>query len=102
MQCILDKHVKLHMQTFYVNMAIDVVTDLLILSIPLLILRNVRIPWRRKLILFGIFSVTVFVMVVAIIRVATVRVAEYELRSIGFDWQYLWSSVEMGVGMPPV
>ncbi len=40
----------------YANMAADIVTDILIMSIPLMIVWNVSMPWRKKVLLFGILS----------------------------------------------
>lgn len=79
-------------------MAIDVLTDLLIISIPVTILRHTQIPSRKKSILLAIFSATVIIMAVAIIRVTLVKGTEAQLQDASIDWLYLWSNVEMGVG----
>ena len=50
---------------------------------------HVRVPLGQKLILLGIFSLTVIVMIVAIIRVAVVN------KDGDISWLYLWSNVEM-------
>lgn len=57
---------------------------------------HVRIPLRQKLILIGIFSVTVVVIIIAIIRVAIINpVNGY----IDISWLYVWSSVEVSTCM---
>lgn len=67
-----------------------------VLSIPILILWNTRISLRKKLILFSVFSATILIMVVAIIRV----VVNNSLNSsVDIGWLYLWSFVEMGTGV---
>ncbi|KAI1074869.1 hypothetical protein F5B20DRAFT_585879 [Whalleya microplaca] len=98
-ECTLANHVKFQRRTFYSNMVADIVTDLLVLSTPVLILWNVQIPTRKKLILFAIFSVTVFIMVVSIIRVTMVVDLRGELRNASIDWLYTWSNVEMAVAI---
>ena len=59
---------------------------------------HVRIPLRQKLILIGIFSVTVVVMIIAIIRTAIIKL---ENGYIDLSWLYVWSSVEVSTGMYP-
>ncbi|KNG86927.1 hypothetical protein ANOM_005366 [Aspergillus nomiae NRRL 13137] len=89
-------HVHYQNRTFWANCVGDIVTDILILSIPILILWNTRISLRKKLILFGIFSATILVMAVAIIRV----VVNNSLNSsVDIGWLYFWSFVEMGTGI---
>ncbi|KAF4767276.1 hypothetical protein N7455_007004 [Penicillium solitum] len=55
---------------YWANCAGDVITDLMILSIPFLALWKTRISLRKKLILLSVFSATIFIMVTAILRVA--------------------------------
>lgn len=61
-----------------------------------MMLWHVRIPLRQKLILIGIFSVTVVVMIIAIIRVTIIKP---EHGYIDVSWLYVWSSVEVSTGM---
>lgn len=67
-----------------------------VISIPVLILWHVQIPLRRKLILFAIFSVTVVVMIVSILRVALLN---SEAQNADISWLYLWSNIEMATCM---
>ena len=53
---------------------------------------NVRIPFRQKLMLIAIFSVTVVVMVVSVVRVAVVNSND---KNADISWLYLWSGIEM-------
>lgn len=59
---------------------------------------HVRIPLRQKLILMGIFSVTVVVIIIAIIRTTIIKL---ENGYIDISWLYVWSSVEVSTGMYP-
>lgn len=60
---------------------------------------NVRIPLRQKLILIGIFSVTIVVIIVAIIRVTIINDGN---GNIDVSWVYLWSNVEVSTCMYPL
>ncbi|RDW78975.1 uncharacterized protein DSM5745_05827 [Aspergillus mulundensis] len=81
---------------YYTNGAADVLTDLLILSIPSLIIWRTRIEVRKKLVLTAVFSATVFVIAVAIARVTTGNPVHQFDR---FSWGYLWCSVEGGTAI---
>lgn len=95
-QCSSHAHVHYENRTFWANCAGDVVTDLMILSIPILILWNTRISLRKKLILFSVFSATILIMVIAVIRV----VINNSLNSsVDISWLYFWSFIEMGTGI---
>lgn len=94
--CPTPDHINWQNQTFYGNTAADVITDLLILSIPVIILWNVQIPWRNKIILFAVFSATMLIIVMSIIRMALGKGTQQQLKEPAIDWLYLWSVVEMG------
>ncbi|OQD99394.1 hypothetical protein PENSOL_c006G00486 [Penicillium solitum] len=68
--CPQPDHVHYENRMYWANCAGDVITDLMILSIPFLALWKTRISLRKKLILLSIFSATIFIMVTAILRVA--------------------------------
>lgn len=70
-------------------------TDILVLSIPIIVLWKTRVPLRKKVILLSIFSATVFIMIVAIIRVAVDTTYDQE---INIAWLCFWSFVEVGAG----
>ena len=62
------------------------------ISIPVLLLWNVRLPLRQKLMLLAIFSLTIFVMIVAIIRVTIVQTYD---RNVDMTWVYFWNNIEV-------
>lgn len=64
----------------------------IVLSLPFMIVWHVKIPPRKKLVLLTVFSLTVVVMVVAIVRVAVVN---SPTKNPSISWLYLWSSIEM-------
>jgi hypothetical protein len=66
----------------------------IVITIPVLLLWKVRISLRRKLALTGIFSLTIIVMIFAIVRVAIVTT---DNSNADISWLYMWSSIEMSV-----
>lgn len=59
---------------------------------------NVRLPRRQKVLLITLFSLTVVVMIVSIIRVTIVG---SETQDPDISWLYFWSNIEMPTGAFP-
>ncbi|PWY88575.1 hypothetical protein BO94DRAFT_515324 [Aspergillus sclerotioniger CBS 115572] len=95
-QCPNLYHIHFQYRVLWTNCAGDVLTDLLILSIPVFLLWNTRITFRKKVILLSVFSVTVIVMVVSIIRMAVNPSLD---TPFDISWSYVWSFVEMGTAI---
>ena len=66
------------------------------MTIPALLLWKVKMPLRQKLALIGIFSLTVIVMAISIVRVAVVQTSDR--RNADQTWLFVWANLEMGVG----
>ncbi|KAF2647119.1 hypothetical protein K491DRAFT_551099, partial [Lophiostoma macrostomum CBS 122681] len=87
-----------------VNCALDVVTDLMIMSLPISLLWSVRIGFGRKVALVGLFSLVVITMTFAIIRVTVVSKG-YTTTQQGarhqaeLSWLYFWSFVEFAIAV---
>lgn len=60
-----------------------------------MILWNVRIPLKKKLILFALFAAILVIVVVSIVRVVVVHSRK---ENVDISWLYLWSNVEMTTG----
>lgn len=88
-----DEYVPNIPYSFKIQISIDHIT---VLSIPFIVLWNTRISLRKKLVLLGMFSMTVVIMISAIIRVAVGM--KYD-RQINIDWLCFWSFVEVDIGM---
>ena len=67
-----------------------------VITIPMSLLWKVKMPLEQKLALMGIFSFSIIVMIIAVIRVAVIRPSD--TRSADQTWQFVWANVEMGVG----
>ena len=65
-----------------------------VIAIPVNLLWRVRISLRQKLALGGLFSLTVIIMIFAVVRVALVLHWSYVPDE---SWLYLWSSVEQAI-----
>ncbi|KAL8778273.1 MAG: hypothetical protein Q9213_007493 [Squamulea squamosa] len=75
---------------------LDIFTDCLLISIPVALLWRVRISLRRKLILLFVLSLSVFTIIVSIIRIAGSRLPN---GSIDAAWTQFWLQVEAAVAV---
>ncbi|KAH6615964.1 hypothetical protein B0J18DRAFT_293457 [Chaetomium sp. MPI-SDFR-AT-0129] len=75
---------------------IDAASDVLIVCLPIAILWQVRLSMRKKLILTGIFSLTLFTVAVTIIRgtINVGRVATDGSQTQNIAWAWFWLSIE--------
>lgn len=63
-----------------------------------MILWNVQVSWHRKLALYAIFGLTVFVMIVSIVRVTLVGPVNASIaKNQDITWLYFWSNIEISV-----
>ncbi|KAF6232725.1 hypothetical protein HO173_008939 [Letharia columbiana] len=90
--------VRYQRETLRSNMILDVVTDALIILVPINLLWKVQLSFRKKFALGGIFCITVIIMVFAIIRAIVVSSYSQELDE---TWLYMWSSIEQAVSNLP-
>lgn len=67
-----------------------------VISIPVSLLWKIKMPLRQKLALMGIFSLTLFVVIISIVRVAVIRISDRV--NVDQTWLFVWANVEMGVG----
>ncbi|KAI1493659.1 hypothetical protein F5X96DRAFT_620776 [Biscogniauxia mediterranea] len=74
-----------------VSTTFDIVTDALIVAVSANIVWRVHLPWRKKLLLAFICSLTIFMMIVAIVRITVGAPG----KAPDLSWLLLWNSVEM-------
>ncbi len=72
---------------------------LLVLSLPLCLLWQVKLPLRRKITPVIIFSLTLIVALYAILRVVIVEKTAVD-SFVDITWMFLWSKIELDVGKP--
>lgn len=68
-----------------------------VISIPFLILRRIQISTRQKVMLCAVFSLVIITMIFAVVR-ATVTIVGAK-RQIDLLWIYLWTSIELNIGL---
>lgn len=74
----------------------DVVTDILILIVPMLLLWPLQLALRRKLALMGMMSLSAFMIAIAIVRVTG---AQLPNGVVDTSWLVFWSGMESAVSV---
>lgn len=84
-----------YITSFWFLYTIRLLKQALVILLSTNILWTVRISLRKKLALAAIFSLTFFIITVAIIRVSVVT----DGQSIDFTWLLFWGGIEKSVGL---
>ncbi|KAK0744608.1 hypothetical protein B0T21DRAFT_389898 [Apiosordaria backusii] len=78
---------------------LNLITDLLILAIPINIVWNLQIRWRKKLALVGLFSLTIITMAIAIVRITVLHTTRKEQGSLDPVALIFWSLMEIDIAV---
>lgn len=87
---------------FKLSVAMDLVTDALIILFPMLILWRVRVSMRKKIILGGVFGLVAFTIVVTSFRSSVFNSEIKDMRNgdihaINLAWSWFWHHVQLSV-----
>ena len=74
----------------------DLITDALIIALPLYLAARVQLPWPDRLALGGIFSLGIVIMLFSIIRIAVTNQHDSHPET---SWLNLWSQIEASVAV---
>ncbi|MCJ1270110.1 hypothetical protein MMC22_010004 [Lobaria immixta] len=77
---------------------LNLVTDIMVLSLPVPMVWALRIPRRNKIILFGVFGVGLFVCVISILRLVALLGLTYSDITFSVPTSLLWSVLEPCIG----
>ncbi|CAO1596352.1 hypothetical protein XANCAGTX0491_000203 [Xanthoria calcicola] len=75
---------------------LDIFTDILIIIIPVALLWRVRISLRRKILLMFILGLSIFTIIVSIVRIAGAR---FPNGSVDSAWVVFWLQLEAAVAV---
>ncbi|KAI9751516.1 MAG: hypothetical protein M1815_001087 [Lichina confinis] len=82
--------------------SMDVITDVLIMSIPIHLLWKVQISLRRKLLLGGIFSLSLVIILFSILRIALITKTRNSRKLLPEQtWVFLWGYIEASIECSP-
>ena len=67
----------------------------IVMTISILMLWNVKIAWRKRLALMGIFTLTLIVIIFSNVRVSVVTTAKSQA---DITWLFMWCRIKMAAG----
>lgn len=76
--------------------AVDLITDAMVIALPLYLAMRVQLPWTQKLALAAVFSLGVVIMLFAIIRIVVTNQHNTHPET---SWLNLWSQIEASVAV---
>lgn len=95
-QCDSELHVYRILVSLRFSVAVDLITDAMIIALPLYLALRVQLPLADKLALAGIFSLGGVIMMFAIIRIAVTNQHNTHPET---SWLNLWSQIEASVAV---
>ncbi|KAF1961947.1 hypothetical protein CC80DRAFT_463505 [Byssothecium circinans] len=103
MNCSQRKALKRYFDFQKISVILDVISDVFIICFPVVILWNVRISLRKKLILsctFGLVALTIAVTVVrgSVFGGTYKKFDTNEMRNLNPSWMWFWIFIEFAVG----
>ncbi|KAF4552744.1 Hypothetical protein D9617_9g025340 [Elsinoe fawcettii] len=89
-----------HAVTWYFNAGLNVVTDLLIIILPMPVLKNLNMPFKQRVALMAVFALGGFVCIISFIRIKNLQeVAKSSDISYYNVTASTWSAIEIDVGI---
>ncbi|KAF2796922.1 hypothetical protein K505DRAFT_358889 [Melanomma pulvis-pyrius CBS 109.77] len=95
--CLFGTHLARAVSVSYALCLLNLISDLMIISIPLLILRKVMIPIRTKIYLSLSLCLSFVTIGITIVRIYSIKVPGTETYDL--QWQVYWCVVEACVGI---
>ncbi|KAI9787411.1 MAG: hypothetical protein M1835_002766 [Candelina submexicana] len=94
--CTSNAKIRLQRAILKLACAVDILTDYMIMAIPISMLWRSQMSLRKKLVLAGIVSLTVITTVFAIVRVTSVSALS---RQPDAPWANMWSFIELCIAI---
>ncbi|KAI9034934.1 Glycineserine hydroxymethyltransferase [Aspergillus affinis] len=95
LQCVFGPYKKLFVTELIAQMVLDIIGDILILTIPIAVTWTVRVSWKQKIILICSLCLTIIMASISIIRVSLFIYQGVVDVIWGLFWQFL--AAEVGV-----
>jgi hypothetical protein len=92
--CTSQKNATLALVSLRLSTAADILTDLLIIALPMSLALRVRLPWRSRLALCGVFALGAFVVLFSVVRIIVTNTNNTRPE---LSWLALWSVIEASV-----
>ncbi|KAI9760262.1 MAG: hypothetical protein M4579_001776 [Chaenotheca gracillima] len=78
---------------------VDIVTDMMILALPIPMLWKLQIPVANKIALSSVFGLGLFTIIIGILRVVALVTIDFSDFSYSAKGIFIWSDLEPGIGI---
>ncbi|KAK7703726.1 hypothetical protein SLS57_010833 [Botryosphaeria dothidea] len=97
-QCGTPRDIKAQLTSLYYSFAVDVLTDLLIMALPLRLIWNLQMPRAEKIGIGALFCSGFVCIVIAVLRVVQIGVKSRN-STPSSTWLALWAEVEAAIAV---
>ncbi|MCJ1350998.1 MAG: hypothetical protein MMC33_000980 [Icmadophila ericetorum] len=95
-ECVATKALHRENAALQATVILDIITDFLLISIPAILLWRVHISLRRKLLLGGILCLSIFMIIISIIKITLADLPDGQVDSV---WGIFWLQAEACVAV---
>ncbi|PGH00140.1 hypothetical protein GX51_05953 [Blastomyces parvus] len=97
--CSSPKEVKAQLASLYYSFAVDVITDIMIMALPVKLLWSLQLPFIQKASLGALFSVGLICIAMATIRVVQIGTKAENNSTPSSSWLAFWGILEAGIAV---
>ncbi|KLJ09267.1 hypothetical protein EMPG_15293 [Blastomyces silverae] len=97
--CSSPKEVKAQLASLYYSFAVDVITDIMVMALPVKLLWSLRLPLIQKASLGALFSVGIICIAMATIRVVQIGTKAENNSTPSSSWLAFWGILEAGIAV---
>ncbi|KAK7547085.1 hypothetical protein BKA81DRAFT_331784 [Phyllosticta paracitricarpa] len=97
--CATPRDIQAQIASLYYSFAVDVLTDLMIMVLPIRLIWNLQMPRSEKIGIGGLFCAALVCVLFAILRVVQVGVKSKSNSTPSSSWLALWAIIESSVAV---
>ncbi|KAH7068017.1 hypothetical protein BKA63DRAFT_104029 [Paraphoma chrysanthemicola] len=97
--CQTPRDIRSQIASLYFTYAVDVLTDLMIMALPIRIIWNLKMPQTQKFGITGLFGIGIILIAVATLRVAQIGGKAQSSSQPSASWLALWGVIETSIAV---
>ncbi|KAH7091950.1 hypothetical protein FB567DRAFT_545158 [Paraphoma chrysanthemicola] len=97
--CQTPRDIRSQIASLYFTYAVDVLTDLMIMALPIRIIWNLKMPQTQKFGITGLFGIGIILIAVATLRVAQIGGKAQSISQPSASWLALWGVIETSIAV---
>ncbi|KAF4539730.1 CFEM domain-containing protein [Lasiodiplodia theobromae] len=98
-ECATPRDIKAQIASLYYAFAVDVLTDLLVMALPIRLIWNLQMPRAEKLAVGALFCSGFVCITMAVLRVVQIGVKANNNTTPSSSWLALWAEVEAAIAV---